>query len=252
MIHRHRAQVNPVINRYKQRLVNMQPISYQQATRGLPLSRFLPMAMMITIAFLLAGCSLLNGKKGQTTVEYDLGSLAAAESGVANDWSANAGNYSVPEGITLAEIAAPAALQNNKIQYRRLHKDAYARNAYAYSKWSANLPSLLQQQLYTRLNQQIISGVNKPSSASPSRYILQITLSEFIHEFSSEFDSTGAVILQAQLYDQYRNKMVSNRVFTQRQPVASADPAAGVAALAEATQIIIQELQIWLRGSLSR
>src|SRR3989344_1682139 len=78
--------------------------------------------------------------------------------------------------------------------------------------------------------------------------VLRVELEEFSHLFASASDSAGVVRLRATVVDLTLGgeALRGQRVFTVRTPARSADAAGGVAALADASTQVAQEVAEWV------
>lgn len=186
----------------------------------------------------LTGCSVLEGLEAPPPIEkYDLGPLPGIE---------YQQRYNVPGGLRIGEINAPAALQNNNIQYRLLHKDRYVRNAYGYSQWTAPIKGLIQQRLYALLAPRVEGGVSQPLAATRDKIRLELTLGEFIQEFNSSEQAQAVVRFQVQLIDRTQGEVLAHRSFAGVRACASPDVVGGVAALSGLMDELLLEMMLWL------
>lgn len=202
------------------------------------------LVFLLPLLLTLAGCSVLDSLETPPPIEkYDLGPLPDA------DYQRR---YSVPGGLRIGEINAPAALQNNNIQYRLLYKERYVRNAYGYSQWTTTIKGLIQQRLYALLAPRVEGGVSQPLAATRDKLRLELTLGEFIQEFPSPEQAQAVVSFQVQLIDRTQGEVVAHRSFSGVRQCETPDVKGGVSAMAGLMDELLLEMLIWLPSQLPR
>ena len=88
----------------------------------------------------------------------------------------------------------------------------------------------------------------EPAQGGKLPLVLRVELEEFSHLFTSPTDSSGVVRLRATVVEltPAGESLRGQRVFVAQQPARSADAAGGVAALADASGRVAQELAAWV------
>lgn len=188
-------------------------------------------AACTALAALLGACA----SKGQTTAQYDFGPAAAP--------AARAGTPPALPAIIVADVAGPASLDTERMQYRLLYADARQSRPYAYNQWTSTPLQLLTQRIKTRIAQ---SGVKVLSAtdAAASITLLRMEADDFSQNFSSASQSSGDISLRASLFRNHR--LVDQRTFRRSSPAPSADAAGGARALADATDALSEDILAWL------
>jgi len=190
--------------------------------------RFLP---SMTAAALLTACATPIGSVSQ----FDLGlpPSAAADPQLANS-------------RTLAEVSAPAWLDNPAIVYRLAYVDANQAQAYAQSRWVAAPASLLSQRLRERLPPALFPGIGGVNQALGSDYVLRVELDEFSQVFDTPQTSHALLRARATLIDSRRNELLAQRLFEVQQPALSPNALGAAHGLRDAVDHFIIELLHWM------
>ena len=194
----------------------------------------------------LAGCSALPTPPVRP-VQYDFGPGALAAQ--ATDRRASLAP------LALADVQAPGLPEGSPaVLYRLLYADAQQLRPYSQARWSQPPAQLVQQRLREHLGERraviaaddAVAQVRNPAAGGLA--LLRTELEEFSHVFTSPADSAGVVRLRATLVEltPAGERLRGQRVFTAQPPARSADATGGVAALAEATTQVAQELAQWV------
>lgn len=197
---------------------------------------------------LLAGCSALPTPPTRPVL-YDFGPGALAP--VPSDRRAP-----LPP-LALADVDAPGLPEgSNAVLYRLMYSDTQQLRPYSQARWSQPPAQLVQQRLREHLGQRrailktddAAAQARDPAPGNRLPSVLRVELEEFSHIFTSATDSAGVVRLRATVVDLTLAGEVlrGQRVFIARSPARSADAPGGVAALAEATGQVAQELAQWV------
>ena len=190
----------------------------------------------ITSAIAVAAAGLLLGacaSKGQPTAQYDFGPLPQPQ--------APAG--AAIGAIIMADVAGPAALDTERMQYRLLYSDARQSRPYAYNQWTATPFQLMTQRIkagIARAGVKVLSTTD--AAASPT--VLRMEVNDFAQNFDSATSSSGVVDLRASLFRNH--KLVDQKTFVRSSPAPSPDAAGGARALADATDAVTADLLAWL------
>ena len=224
------------------------------ATKNIANSAYLSSArgifcLILTVGAIgLAGCSALPTPPTRPVL-YDFGPGALAP--VPTDRRAP-----LPP-LALADVDAPGVPDgSNAVSYRLLYADTQQLRPYSQARWSQPPAQLVQQRLREHLGQRraILKTDDAAAQARDATQgnrlpsVLRVEIEEFSHIFSSPADSAGVVRLRATLVDLTLNgeALRGQRVFIARTPARSADASGGVAALAEASTQVAQELAEWV------
>jgi cholesterol transport system auxiliary component len=195
--------------------------------------------MTRTFFFTLALASglMLNGcatDTVQSRSEYDLGTLRTQP--------ANATPLTLP-AVSVADVKAPAWLDGERMFYRLSYTNDQQPRSYANSKWTMPPAQLFVERLKSRLAQ---SGgvVVSASDGALNVPILRVEADDFSQVFDSATQSSVRVAVRAALYD--GRFLREQKLFVQQIPADSADARGGAAALATASDAIINEMAVWL------
>jgi cholesterol transport system auxiliary component len=191
-----------------------------------PFLRFLCAAAMATI---LGACAIRPAPPSL----YDLGPLPHA--------AARTPAPALP-ALSVADVQAPAWLDEQHMFYRLEYVNALQPRAYAGSRWSMMPAALVTQRLRSRIAQ--AGGVVATPADGASLPVLRIELDDFSQIFPDAQHSNGRVALRASLV---RGRMLlAQRSVVREVPAPSADADGGAAALSAATDAAIDELIAWL------
>ena len=196
----------------------------------------------------LAGCSALPSPPSRPVL-YDFGPGALAPA---------ATDRRAPRApLALADVEAPGLPEgSNAVLYRLMYADSQQLRPYSQARWSQPPAQLLQQRLREQLGQRravlkaddAAAQARDPAQGSRLPSVLRVEVEEFSHVFTQPADSAGVVRLRATVVDLTLagESLRGQRVFIARTPARSADAAGGVAALAEASTQVAQELAQWV------
>lgn len=159
--------------------------------------------------------------------------------------------------LALADVEAPGLPEGNSaVLYRLAYADAQQLRPYSQARWSQPPAQLLQQRLRAQLGQRraVLKADDGAAQARDAAQgnklplVLRTELEEFSHLFTSTTDSAGVVRLRATVVEltPAGESLRGQRVFVLQQPARSADAAGGVAALADASTQVAQEVADWV------
>jgi cholesterol transport system auxiliary component len=188
------------------------------------------------LAFALACSALLSGcaTDSQSVALYDLGPLHAPNPAEAAP--------SLP-AISVAEAQAPAWLDSQMMFYRLNYANDQQPRPYSASKWTMPPVQLFVQRLKSRLSQ--AGGVVIPASdGGVNLPVLRIEADDFSQMFDSASHSRAYIAMRASLFD--GRTLRTQKMFIKQVPAASPDAQGGAAALADASDAIINEMAVWL------
>lgn len=192
------------------------------------LTRRLLITLALAASAVLAGCA---GNASAPTL-YDLGPLKAQATQ----------NISLP-AISVADVVAPSWLDTPMMFYRLNYANGQQPRPYAGSQWAMPPSELLEQRLKARLSQ--AGGIVVPADNGAANLpILRIELDDFSQSFDSAQHSTVSIAMRASLFD--GRNLRAQKMFSRQLPTTSADAQGGAAALATASDSIINEIAAWL------
>ncbi|SPE21349.1 putative lipoprotein [Burkholderiales bacterium] len=146
---------------------------------------------------------------------------------------------------TLAEVSAPAWLDNPSIAYRLAYDDANQVHGYAQSRWVAAPASLLVQRLRERLPITLLPVIARADTTLATDYLLQVELDEFSQVFDTPQASRALLRARATLIDLRRHELIAQRVFEVQRPAAPPNALGAVLGLRDAVDEFITELLRW-------
>lgn len=187
-------------------------------------------ALALTGNTLLAGCAT----ESQSIALFDLGPLRTQH-------SANA-TLALP-AISIDEIKTSAWLDSQMMFYRLNYANDQQPRPYSTSKWSMPPAQLFLLRVKSRLSQ--AGGVVVPASdGAVNLPVLRIEADDFSQVFDSATASSAHIAIRASLFD--GRILRAQKMFVKQVPAASADAQGGAAALAAASDAIINEMAVWL------
>lgn len=191
--------------------------------------RFFAMAALAG-SVLLAGCAA----GPQSTSLFDLGPPSTQGSAITET--------QLP-AISIAEIKAPVWLDSQMMFYRLNYANNQQPRPYASSKWTMAPAQLFLLRLKSRLSQ--AGGIVVPASDGAANLpVLRIEADDFSQVFDSANQSSVHIAMRASLFD--GRTLRAQKMFVKQLPTASADAQGGAAALATASDAIINEMAVWL------
>lgn len=200
-------------------------------------------ALALCAALLLPGCGTLQTPA--RPVVYDFGPGATAPVPTVR--------MAPLPPLVLAEVGAPPALDGNAVLYRLAYADAQQLRPYALARWSMPPAQLVRQRLREQLGtRRQVLAPGELASGSGGTLVLRVELEEFSQLFDTAQSSQGLVRMRATLGRTGAaggGRTLAQQSFVVQRPAASADAAAGVKALAQASDALIAELAVWLQQS---
>jgi cholesterol transport system auxiliary component len=145
--------------------------------------------------------------------------------------------------ISIADIKAPVWLDSQAMFYRLNYANDLQPRPYSASKWTMAPAQLFQLRLKSRLSQ--AGGVVVPASdGAVNLPVLRIEADDFSQGFDSAGKSSANIAMRASLFD--GRILRAQKMFVKQVPTSSADAQGGAAALAVASDAIIDEMAVWL------
>lgn len=187
---------------------------------------------------LIAGCA----SRAETPLQYDLGQLPAATANATNAATTAATGAGLPP-ISLADVNAPAWLDNTMMFFRLSYANQQQPRPYANSRWTMPPAQLFQQRLKARLAQ-AGGTVLAMSDAALNVPLLRIDLDDFTQTFDTPTHSQATLQVRASLFN--GRQLVAQQSFSSQQPTPSADAAGAARALVSANDAVIDSMMRWL------
>mgnify|MGYP003588456882 CR=1 FL=1 len=216
--------------------------------KNIAASAYLSSAGALFGLIFLTGCSALPAPPTRPVL-YDFGPGTLAP--------APADRRAPLPPLALAEVDAPGLPEGSTaVLYRLQYTDAQQLRPYSLARWSQPPAHLVQQRLREHLGQRrailpadtAAAQARDPAQGNRLPPVLRVELEEFSHLFTSATDSAGVVRLRATVVHltPEGESLRGQHVFIVRTPARSADAAGGVAALAEASTQVAQEVAAWV------
>lgn len=198
----------------------------------------------------LAGCTL--PRPNGTPVVYDFGPGALHTPPTTRMAPLPPLEFSTPQ--------TSLALNNTAVLYRLAYADAQQLKPYALARWSMPPAQLIGQRLRAVLGlRRAVVAPGDISLPRPSRPVaakpasepmlnLHLNLEEFSQLFDTPGTSTGVLRLRATVTQRGTagETLLAQRSFIVQQAAPTADASGGVKALTAATDLAIQEIEVWL------
>jgi cholesterol transport system auxiliary component len=194
--------------------------------------RYLPQALAILAASLLAGACSLGGANIAAPRLYDFGMAAASR-------------VEVPR-VAIGSVRAAPTVSGTEIRYR-LASDPYQARAYTESRWLAAPSELLANRLAEALGE--AKSSNDGGFVGPPRpawFRLSVELAVFEQVFDTPNQARAVLRLVAEVQDARTRRTVARRLLDSERATPTADAAGAVASLVELTDAAVSELLRWL------
>ena len=201
----------------------------------------------------LAGCSVLPQPPSRPAL-YDFGP------GPIEQTRAERRMQPLPP-LTLDDIEAPGVVEeSNTVLYRLAYVDAQQLRPYSQARWNQPPAMLFHQRLRERLGQHraVLRPDNGAALARSAELdgrlppVLRVELEEFSQIFTTPTTSAGVIRVRATVVDLLPDgeTLRGQQVFTASVPARTADAPGGVAALAQASTQVADEVAAWLEQTL--
>ncbi|MBE0612348.1 MAG: membrane integrity-associated transporter subunit PqiC [Burkholderiales bacterium] len=195
-------------------------------------------ALLLSLA-LLAGCAL-GPQSRQGLASYDFG-LPTAE----KDASPR-----LHQHLIVADLTAPAWMDNTGIYYRLAYRDATRPEAYSLSHWVMPPAALLGQRMRASVARASSAAVFVPADGVRAAYTLRLELEEFSQVFDAPDRSRAVLRMRASLIRQ--RSIVAQHYFEIEHPAATPNAEGGVRALIAASDAAGGKLVDWLAPYLKK
>lgn len=196
-------------------------------------------AVLLLSLALIAGCALGPNAR-EDAASYDFGLPRTDKEA----------SPRLRQDLVVAEVGAPAWMDNSAIHYRLAYQDPARPQAYARSRWVMSPAALLGQRLRANLARASAAGVFVPADGVRAAYTLRLELEEFSQVFDAPERSRALLRLRASLMR--KRDIVAQRSFDVERAAATPNAEGGVRALIAASDAAGDQLIDWLAARLKR
>ncbi|MDH3288476.1 MAG: ABC-type transport auxiliary lipoprotein family protein [Betaproteobacteria bacterium] len=186
------------------------------------------------MALMLASCALMPPPRDESA-RYDLGPPPHQERA----------NPALSAIVLLPDVTAPSWLDGKGIVFRLAYEKPARLQTYAQSRWKAPPPALLSERLRGRFAAATQRGIVTSDDGARADYKVRVALEDFSQTFSAPGTSRVVVRARASVVNLQHRTLVAQRVFVFERPAPSPDARGAVAALADASDELIEELLEW-------
>ena len=195
-------------------------------------------ALLLSLA-LLAGCAI-GPKTPEGMANYDFG-LPRSDKDA---------NLRLHQDLVVAEVTAPAWMDNSGIYYRLAYRDPTRPQAYALSHWVMPPAALLGQRMRASIARASKAGVFTPADGVRTGYTLRLELEEFSQVFDAADRSRAVLRLRASLIRQ--RSIVAQHAFSLEHDAPTPNAEGGVRALIAASDDAGEKLVDWLAANMKK
>ncbi|MGZ9711430.1 ABC-type transport auxiliary lipoprotein family protein [Glaciimonas sp. GNP009] len=188
--------------------------------------------LVLSIVVLVGGCAAPAG----VYARYDFGPLPALVS------SPTAAMMTLP-AISLADVTAPAGLDNTMMMYRLAYANDLQLRPYATSRWTMSPAQLFSQRLKARFGQ-VGGAVVSVSDGALNVPVLRIDMDDFSQTFDSASHSVVKVTIRASIFN--GRLLLGQKMFSHSVATPTPDAAGGARAFSVANDALIDDLMEWL------
>lgn len=188
---------------------------------------------------ILLGCALAAGcaTRSEPSALYDLGPLRTDH--------VTSGQAGALPPLSMAEINAPAWLDSQLMYFRLSYANRQQTRPYANSRWSMPPAQLFGQRLKARIAQAggMVLSATDGAAGLP---LLRLDVDDMMQNFDAASHSTAQLSLRASVLS--GRNLIAQKTFSRQAVAPSADAAGGAAALAAASDALIDDMLFWLAG----
>jgi len=195
-------------------------------------------ALLLSLA-LLAGCAI-GPRTPDGMANYDFGPPRPDKES----------NPRLLQDLVVAEVTAPAWMDNTGIYYRLAYRDPTRPQAYALSHWVMSPAALLGQRMRAGIARASKAGVFTPADGVRTGYTLRLELEEFSQVFDAADRSRAVLRLRASLIRQ--RGIVAQQAFNFEHDAATPNAEGGVRALIAASDDASDKLVDWLAANMKK
>lgn len=190
--------------------------------------------LIMSILVVTGGCATSSAVRTQ----YDFGPLPSYLG------KPPTGALALP-AVSLAEVVAPAGLDNTMMMYRLAYANDFQLRPYANSRWTVPPAQLFSQRLKARFGQ-AGGAVVSVSDGAMNIPVLRIEMDDFSQAFDSASHSVVQVTLRAAIFN--GRLLQGQKMFSRSIVAPTADAAGGARAFSMASDALIDDLMGWLAG----
>ncbi len=198
----------------------------------------LRVALLLSLT-LFAGCAI-GPRTQEGMADYDFGLPRSVKEA----------NPRLHQDLIVAEVTAPAWMDNTGIYYRLAYQDVARPQAYSLSHWVMSPVALFGQRLRANIARASTAGVFVPADGVRADYTLRLELEEFSQVFNAVDKSRAVLRLRASLIRQ--RSIVAQAMFDLQYPAATPNAEGGVRALIAASDDAGEKLIDWLAANLKK
>lgn len=159
-------------------------------------------------------------------------------------------NPRLQQDLVVAEVTAPAWMDNSGIYYRLAYQDPTRPQSYALSHWVMAPAALFGQRLRAGIARASKAGVFAPADGVRAGYTLRLELEEFSQVFDAADRSHAVLRLRASLIGQ--RDVVAQQSFSIERAAATPNAEGGVRALIAASDDAGEKLIDWLAANIKK
>lgn len=196
-------------------------------------------AALLLLLALLSGCAI-GPQVRQGMANYDFGLPRSNKDA----------HPRLQQDLLIAEVTAPAWMDNSNIYYRLDYQDALRPRAYALSHWVMPPAALLGQRLRADIARASKAGVFAPADGVRAEYTLRLDLEEFSQVFDAAINSHAVLRLRATLMR--KRDVVAQQDFDIERAAATPNAEGGVRALIAASDAAGEKLVDWLAVNMKK
>lgn len=154
------------------------------------------------------------------------------------------------QDLLVAEVTAPAWMNNSGIYYRLAYRDLTRPEAYALSHWVMSPAALLGRRLRASIARASKAAVFTPADGVRAGHTLRLELDEFTQVFDAAASSRAVLRLRATLIR--GRDIVAQQGFSLEHAAATPNAEGGVRALIAASDDAGEKLIDWLAANLKK
>lgn len=187
------------------------------------------LSLPLICSLLLAACSVQR-ERLPTTALFDLGPVQTTQA--------------LPVvAISVADVTPSAWLDSPLMFYRLNFDNNQQPRAYAQHRWAMPPLQIFGQRLKSRIAQ--TGGIAASAVEGPTNLaLLRMEADDFTHVFETPGQSHGFISLRASAY--HGRTLIAHKSFIARAPAPSNDAEGGARALAQASDLMINDIVGWL------
>lgn len=143
--------------------------------------------------------------------------------------------------LKVMAVTGPASLDSDQIPYRLTYADPHEAYSYVHSRWTAPPAQLLTERLRAGFSPRIRVLDGGDPDPVP---MLKVELLDFAQRFDAPRQGVGVVAIRASY--KVNGRLAAQREFSAAVPCRTADAAGGAAAIAAASDEVLDQLGVWI------